>query len=74
MASNKVTRCICHGRPFTEVKAYAEKKGLTTVDELQDHDFCSNSCGLCIPYVKMMLKTGQTVFSPGEPYRSKGTD
>ena len=71
MASNNVTKCVCHDRLFTEVKEYAEKEGLSTVEQLQNHNFCSNSCGLCIPYIEMMLETGQTVFSPGEPYRTK---
>ncbi len=71
MAGNNITRCICHSRTFDEVKAYAEEHGLTSVNELENHNFCSNSCGLCVPYVKVLLKTGQTEFSPGEPYRNR---
>lgn len=69
MADNDITRCICHSRTFEEVKAYAEDHGLSSVDELQNHNFCSNSCRLCAPYVKAVLETGQTEFSPGEPFR-----
>lgn len=71
MARNKVTKCICHKRSFEEVKAYAADQDLNTVEELQDHDFCSNSCGLCAPYVEVTLETGQTEFTPGEPFRKK---
>jgi NAD(P)H-nitrite reductase large subunit len=71
MAQNKVTKCICHDRSFDEVKAYAESQKISRVDDLQDHDYCSNSCGLCTPYVEVLLETGQTEFFPGEPYRIK---
>lgn len=70
MSKNKVTKCICHNRTFEEVKAYAAEQSLTSVDELQTHDFCSNSCGLCSPYVEVVLETGQTEFTPGEPFRN----
>ncbi|MGD8427849.1 MAG: hypothetical protein PVH63_09460 [Balneolaceae bacterium] len=71
MSYNKVTKCICHDRTFEEIKAYAEEHNLSSIDELQDLDFCSNSCGLCAPYVEVTLDTGQTEFTPGEPYRKK---
>lgn len=71
MAQNNVTKCICHDRSFKEVKAYAEDHNISWVDDLQNHNFCSNSCGLCIPYVEVLLETGQTEFNPGEPYRKK---
>ncbi len=69
MAQNKVTKCICHDRSFEEVKTYAENQNISRVEDLQNHKFCSNSCGLCIPYVEVLLETGQTEFNPGEPYR-----
>jgi len=71
MPRNKVTKCICYDRSFEEVNSYAEEHNLTTVDELQSRDYCSNSCGLCAPYVEVTLETGQTEFFPGEPFRKK---
>ena len=71
---NKVTKCICYDHTFEEVKAYAEEHNLSKVEELQDRDYCSNSCGLCAPYVEITLQTGQTEFTPGEPYRHNRTD
>lgn len=65
-----VRKCICHNRDFTEVKKYAEQKGYTTVEELQADRFCSCSCGLCVPYIRLMLKTGETEFDPRAPYRN----
>jgi len=71
MGRNKVIKCICHKRSFEEIKSYASKHDLSSVDELQNRDYCSNSCGLCAPYVEVTLETGQTEFSPGEPFRKK---
>ncbi|HKK46677.1 MAG TPA: hypothetical protein VJ964_14220 [Balneolaceae bacterium] len=73
MSFNKVTKCICHDRTFEEVKDYADANDISSVGELQDLDYCSNSCGLCAPYVEVILETGQTEFTPGEPYRRKRT-
>ena len=73
MPQNKVTKCICHDRSFDEIETYAREHNLSSVDELQQHDYCSNSCGLCAPYVDITLKEGQTEFTPGEPFRKKRT-
>lgn len=69
MSANKVTRCICHGRTFEEVKEYARKQNYNSIEQLQNDKFCSCSCGLCIPYVEITLNSGQTEFQPGEPFR-----
>lgn len=73
MAYNKVTKCICYKRTFEEVKQFAEENNISSVKELQDINYCSNSCRLCAPYVEVVLETGQTEFTPGEPYRNKKT-
>lgn len=57
-----INRCICHSRSFEEVKAVALEEGYTTVEELQEDDICACGCGLCIPYVEMVLKSGETEF------------
>jgi NAD(P)H-nitrite reductase large subunit len=71
MAPNSVTECICHNRDFSEIKEYAHQNNVDSLDELQDQNYCSNSCGLCGPYVEILLQTGQTVFKPGEPFGKK---
>ncbi|TYP94835.1 BFD-like [2Fe-2S] binding domain-containing protein [Fodinibius salinus] len=68
MSSQKVTKCICHDQSFETIKEYAREKNLSTIDGLQKHDFCSNGCQLCSPYVEALLETGQTEFLPGEPF------
>jgi len=67
LASGKVTRCICHSRSFEEIKRVAESNGIETVEELRNRDYCSNGCGICIPYVSLVLQTGRTVLRPDEP-------
>ncbi len=71
MSENKVTRCICHDRTFEEIKEYAREYGYSKISQLQNDRFCSCSCGLCIPYVEIVLESGQTEFQPGEPFRKK---
>lgn len=61
----KVKKCICHERTFEEIKTYAETNGYSKVEQLQNDEYCSCQCGLCAPYVELMLKTGETVFEPG---------
>ncbi len=60
-----VTHCICHSRSFEEIKELASEQNLSTVEELQAEDLCSNSCQMCEPYVELMLETGETAFEPG---------
>jgi bacterioferritin-associated ferredoxin len=69
MSDNQVTRCICHDKSFEEIKKYAEENNISSLDELQSQNFCSNSCRMCSPYVEIVLESGQTDFYPGEPYR-----
>lgn len=69
MSPREITKCICHDHSFKEIKEYAKEDNLTTVEELREHDFCSNSCRMCTPYVENMLETGQTSFKYGEPFR-----
>lgn len=71
MSSFLVSKCICHDRSFTEIKEHARQSGFTKIEELQAEDYCSCSCGLCIPYIEMMFETGETEFEPGAYYKRK---
>ncbi|NGP76940.1 hypothetical protein G3570_09870 [Balneolaceae bacterium YR4-1] len=73
MAYRNVTRCICHSRSFEEIKEYAKEQGISSVEKLQERKYCSSGCGLCSPYVEMVLETGETEFTPGAYYRKKKT-
>lgn len=62
-----VDRCVCHSVPFTELKQLADQ-GLSTVEQLSERTSCCTGCGMCEPYVKLMLKTGNTSFPVLPPH------
>ena len=57
-----IDRCYCYDVPFTELDAVARTTGAATVADLQDEVCFGHNCGLCHPYVRRMLRTGQTTF------------
>lgn len=57
-----VTRCVCFGKKFSELKKIAKKHKVKTLEELQEYVTFGKNCTRCHPYVREMLKTGQTVF------------
>ena len=57
-----VDRCICRGVPFAELLPRARAAGWT-LDALIRETGCGGQCGLCRPYLRRMLATGETVFS-----------
>jgi bacterioferritin-associated ferredoxin len=57
-----IDRCLCFGRTFAELRAVAEATGARSVEALQEHAAFGQKCGLCRPYVRRMLRTGETVF------------
>ena len=67
-----IDRCLCHGTAFAALAEAARQSGATTVPELQACADFGRGCGLCHPYVRRMLRTGETVFhevvtEEGEP-------
>jgi hypothetical protein len=62
MSGVRVDRCYCFGRLFAELKAVADATGAATVPALQAHVAFGQRCRLCHPYVRRMLRTGETVF------------
>jgi len=59
-----VNRCVCFDVPFEELKKIAEEHGCSTIEDLQEHIDFGLGCGMCCPYVKRMLSTGQIEFVP----------
>jgi len=43
----------------------------TTVDELSEKTNCCTGCGMCRPYVVLMLRTSQTSFAPLPPHEAE---
>lgn len=54
-----VSRCICKQVPFTELKELADS-GIRDIEELSRLTHCGTGCGMCIPYIRVMLITGIT--------------
>jgi bacterioferritin-associated ferredoxin len=54
-----VDRCVCVGVSFEELKRIAERTG-EGLDGLRARTGCGGGCGLCVPYIRQMLRTGQT--------------
>lgn len=61
--SVRIDRCLCFNRPFADLRDVADATGASTVAELQQHAAFGRTCGLCHPYVRRMLRTGETVFA-----------
>lgn len=56
-----VTTCICRGVPFDTLLALARERGWTLEDLIRETG-CGGNCGLCRPYLRRMLATGETTF------------
>ena len=65
MASNTgavlVNRCICRNLAFSELLPRARDAGWSLLD-LMSQTGAGAQCGLCRPYLRRMLRTGETDF------------
>lgn len=59
MAAVSVDRCICHELPFSHLLKVA-RDGNLSFEELSLQTGCSTGCGMCGPYVRLVLHTGRT--------------
>lgn len=57
-----ITRCICRGRKFAELLPLAHENGWD-LQTLMNSTGCGAQCGLCRPYLRRMLETGETDFA-----------
>ncbi|MEQ8315888.1 MAG: hypothetical protein RIE77_08425 [Phycisphaerales bacterium] len=55
----RVERCVCFDQPFDKLLQMAREEGLTQ-DELSERTGCCTGCGMCKPYVRVVLTTGRT--------------
>jgi bacterioferritin-associated ferredoxin len=58
----RVDRCVCHGVSIQDILELAKAEKLTP-QQLEDRLICGTGCGICRPYVRRALRTGQTVFT-----------
>ena len=56
-----VTMCVCRGVPFAEILPRARAGGWG-LEEIARSTGCGATCGLCRPYLRRMLATGETEF------------
>jgi len=67
----KVDRCVCHEITFAEIKRIASEKNLNSVKEIEENRIACTNCKLCIPYVELVLETGETEFDKSARYRKR---
>jgi len=63
-----VERCVCHDVSFDEIRRALDVEGLDFA-AIQRRTQCCTGCGMCEPYVRLVLETGRTrlpVLSPEE--------
>jgi bacterioferritin-associated ferredoxin len=56
-----VAMCVCRRVPFASLLPLARAEGWG-LDELAAATGCGAGCGLCRPYLRRMLATGETEF------------
>lgn len=64
-----VDRCVCHSITFAQLRAMSDKN--TTVADLSTKTGCCTGCGMCRPYVVLMLRTGRTSFPVLPPHEAE---
>jgi bacterioferritin-associated ferredoxin len=56
-----VSRCICRNTAFAELLPRARAQNWDLLALMQETG-CGAQCGLCRPYLRRMLRTGETEF------------
>jgi bacterioferritin-associated ferredoxin len=59
----RIDRCYCCDVTFAKLAATAAQRGMRSLEELRSVVAFGSRCTLCHPYVRRMLRTGETVFS-----------
>jgi len=57
-----VRACLCYPHSFAELKNLAAQNHWQTVADITAAVGCGSGCGLCRPYLALMLETGDTAF------------
>ncbi len=60
--SIRIDRCVCVNRTFASLWSLAQAQKLT-LEELSACTGAGAQCSSCLPYLKRMYETGQTVFT-----------
>lgn len=59
MEESRVDRCCCRNVLFCDLKQAAQEAGIP-VEQMADERGCGSACGLCMPYIRLMVRTGLT--------------
>ena len=57
----RIDRCVCMERTFAEAVELSRGEGLSLA-QIETRLGCGTGCGLCRPYLRRALRTGQTIF------------
>jgi NAD(P)H-nitrite reductase large subunit len=58
MDPTPVDRCVCHNVSFVELLRLHRETG-ADVGRLQELTKCGTSCGMCLPYIRVVLTSGR---------------
>jgi len=62
MSTIHVTMCVCRRFSFARLLPLVRERGWN-LDDVMRETGCGDNCGLCRPYLRRMLATGETTFS-----------
>lgn len=62
MSPVHVTMCVCRRFPFARLLPLARARGWA-LEDVRRETGCGDNCGLCRPYLRRMLATGETDFT-----------
>ena len=71
-----ITRCVCLNMPFDQLLQLVRARRWILEDVVAQTG-CGDQCGLCRPYLRAMIETGQTEFRhllPPDPAYSEPAD
>lgn len=60
-AAIHIDRCVCMRFPFVDLLRLARARSWGLAEVIRETG-CGDECGLCRPYVRRMLVTGETIF------------
>lgn len=58
----RIDRCVCFNLSFAELARIAEATGARSLEALQAEARFGEGCRRCHPYVRRLLRTGETCF------------
>ncbi|MEO8296149.1 MAG: (2Fe-2S)-binding protein [Gemmatimonadota bacterium] len=56
-----ITMCVCQRMSFADLLPLA-RANQWSLEDIVWETSCGDKCGLCRPYIRRMLETGETVF------------